>query len=1202
MLTLAGCESRLDVYLAELLSPTVTVPPIMSAANISVAEEAGSGVFTVSLDKAYTNTVTIDYALTSQKAVIGEDYSGALPSGVLTFAPGELTKTITVNLLNDNFPENAESILLTLTHPSEGPDSSATATMTITDADANFFGADMPGLISTIGTSHAPTYNLTTTNTLYVDPAGTGGAFTTIQDAMNAAVPGTEILVNNGFYPEALNVISKGNLSSNPIVIKNAPGQTPVISGSDVVGYGSLTNDNTDGQESGTHTYGFEAGALDGFSTYEETGNTVTNFSGVAADIYQGTRSAQVSFSGTSAQAMIWNTFPYMDNLNGSEYKVRFMVKLNSTFALDGSLDTTTNRGMTLMRVERETDTSSRVNLKIFPRSNANQFTLRMQKNNTNVGSNTIITRGNWIKIEFYYKKATTSTSNDGVIKLFVDGVEIASDTAYSISADHNRFRLGSIVSTYVDASNTNCPISTSSSNACVVNGSKINFDAIKVEEGNTVSSTISDANVRTIYENGFEASLADFTAATNGSNAQALSTVTPLEGARTVKMTFNGSSAVNSLRRTFTDASSDIYARVNFRLNSTFNLSQESSKVESPGATSELTREFDLISLYGASGSSGRLKVSLQMKNFRLYLVGKILSINDPSNVALAWTSELDIANYLQIYKGHVGEINRGSWYNLEIRYAGNKTKKSGVEIWLNGVSIASNINHVTKEYSGLLTTNLLVDTIQLGNAVDNNLGGSPVVSMQSTPPTNGSEIEFDGLKVTTGGPAGYSATGSAPVIYRYAYTAPGAGESYPKIMNLDNIKLTSVSSLDQVGPGSFYVNTDKSLVYFRTPEDLALSTQVIFSGRRDKVINISDSANVVFQGLEVAGGNSSDYGCLHLTSTKAIKVLGNTFLGCLGPNLYAADSWNSGNTSDDLLISGNTLYEGGDVNGGAIRISNMGNVKIENNLIRTNSGTGISINCLYDNAGSFNLTNDYCNGFNIYKNIINQSVESGITLNGNVQNARIFTNYITSVKESGYATQSTLGAWVNSGGSGIQVSRESHNNKIYNNLVYSVDTSGIKVHGAAYNNAIFNNTINETGNYLMVGGASLQFKQNSGELNPDHNDPTRNNFSYNNIYSGTLGSDPCLDLEGYGSGEDETNMSNHNIFYSCTVTGRYNSINYSSLATLITGMGTNYPARENLSQDYVGVLFDPNTYDFTLDAGATFTATPYNVRSFMP
>jgi len=77
--------------------------------------------FTVSLSAAYDKAVTVTYATVDGMvssdgfvgaALAGEDYIAT--SGTLTFAPGETTKTITVEVLGDTTPEPHEQFYMVL--------------------------------------------------------------------------------------------------------------------------------------------------------------------------------------------------------------------------------------------------------------------------------------------------------------------------------------------------------------------------------------------------------------------------------------------------------------------------------------------------------------------------------------------------------------------------------------------------------------------------------------------------------------------------------------------------------------------------------------------------------------------------------------------------------------------------------------------------------------------------------------------------------------------------------------------------------------------------------------------------------------------------------------------------------------------------------------------------------------------------------
>lgn len=83
-------------------------------------KEGNSGttpfVFTVSLNGSAIDTVTVAYATQNGTATNGTDYRPA--SGILTFAPGESSKTVTVSVKGDRAKEPNETFFVKLSNPS----------------------------------------------------------------------------------------------------------------------------------------------------------------------------------------------------------------------------------------------------------------------------------------------------------------------------------------------------------------------------------------------------------------------------------------------------------------------------------------------------------------------------------------------------------------------------------------------------------------------------------------------------------------------------------------------------------------------------------------------------------------------------------------------------------------------------------------------------------------------------------------------------------------------------------------------------------------------------------------------------------------------------------------------------------------------------------------------------------------------------
>ena len=89
--------------------------PTLSIADVSLAEgNAGltEATLTISLSAATAKTVTVDYATLSGSAVQGSDFTPGL--GRLTFAPGETSKTVAVQVLADRTVETDETLRVIL--------------------------------------------------------------------------------------------------------------------------------------------------------------------------------------------------------------------------------------------------------------------------------------------------------------------------------------------------------------------------------------------------------------------------------------------------------------------------------------------------------------------------------------------------------------------------------------------------------------------------------------------------------------------------------------------------------------------------------------------------------------------------------------------------------------------------------------------------------------------------------------------------------------------------------------------------------------------------------------------------------------------------------------------------------------------------------------------------------------------------------
>jgi hypothetical protein len=89
--------------------------PRVSISDFTKAEGRSGNTlftFTVTLSAPSATPVTVNYSTSNVTATGGEDYTAA--SGTLTFAPGETTKTITINVKGDRKQEANETFFINL--------------------------------------------------------------------------------------------------------------------------------------------------------------------------------------------------------------------------------------------------------------------------------------------------------------------------------------------------------------------------------------------------------------------------------------------------------------------------------------------------------------------------------------------------------------------------------------------------------------------------------------------------------------------------------------------------------------------------------------------------------------------------------------------------------------------------------------------------------------------------------------------------------------------------------------------------------------------------------------------------------------------------------------------------------------------------------------------------------------------------------
>ena len=122
--------------LAGGLQATIKGPATLSVNDAETEEEdEGTLDFVVILSRALEETVTVQYRTEDGTAVAGEDYTQT--SGTLSFAAGQTSKVVPVQVLDDSHDEGSETMILRLENPSPSrvklEDAEGTGTINNTD-------------------------------------------------------------------------------------------------------------------------------------------------------------------------------------------------------------------------------------------------------------------------------------------------------------------------------------------------------------------------------------------------------------------------------------------------------------------------------------------------------------------------------------------------------------------------------------------------------------------------------------------------------------------------------------------------------------------------------------------------------------------------------------------------------------------------------------------------------------------------------------------------------------------------------------------------------------------------------------------------------------------------------------------------------------------------------------------------------------
>lgn len=194
-------------------APTISI-------GIASGNEGNTGTqtlqFDVTLSKAYSQMVTVDYATADGTATVADtDYTAV--SGTLTFLPGETRKTIAVGVIGDTKPEQTETFTIVLSAPTNATVANGTGVGSIINDDGQegfqielfFTDPKLPEDTRQIFRQAAARWSQIITGDL---PAATYGGKVIDDFLLNVTVKNLDprLLGQANFYPDSLRPGARG--------------------------------------------------------------------------------------------------------------------------------------------------------------------------------------------------------------------------------------------------------------------------------------------------------------------------------------------------------------------------------------------------------------------------------------------------------------------------------------------------------------------------------------------------------------------------------------------------------------------------------------------------------------------------------------------------------------------------------------------------------------------------------------------------------------------------------------------------------------------------------------------------------------------------------------------------------------------------------------------------------------------------------
>lgn len=224
--------------------------PALSIADLSVVEGNGGHahfMFVVTLDKAADGPVTVAYSTANGTAKAGKDYVAS--SGTVTFAPGETSKMVHVDIKGDVLAESNETFKVNLSGPAGATIADGTAIVTIIDDDG---AAVLPALsIADLAVAEGNGEHAHFMFTVTLDKAAAGPVTVAYSTADGTATAGSDYVTTNGTLTFAAGETSKTvhvNISGDTVVEGNETFAVTLSNASgaslaDATAVGTIVND-----------------------------------------------------------------------------------------------------------------------------------------------------------------------------------------------------------------------------------------------------------------------------------------------------------------------------------------------------------------------------------------------------------------------------------------------------------------------------------------------------------------------------------------------------------------------------------------------------------------------------------------------------------------------------------------------------------------------------------------------------------------------------------------------------------------------------------------------------------------------------------------------------------------------------------------------------------------------------------------------